>query len=429
MWLQIYCFLYSNKIVFCINVKNLTRKFYYIGGPTLLKSKSMKKIHLISILIAIACNSPETNSIDVIEIDFQYIKQKIIIPVEIDNEIYQFCLDTGSRTSISNDLRNKLIPKVEYEANILDGNGNNQIMETVLLDSLNIGGIGFSKINALTYDFGKIFGCFEHDGYIGSDLLLDYIVQIDLDTKKIRLTRDPGLLKLDPLDAQEMVLIGDQGSPYVWIEFDQDKTPFKDFVMVDTGMYGIYDLSLDTYERLLKNQKINLLAKSEGAATVGAFGIGEKRDQFLFHFPSLRVGNFNILNYIHIGTHASTSRIGSELLEHGIMTLDFINEKFYFNSTLEHFQIEQTKPYFYPTYQDEKLIVGIVWDEKLKSKIQFGDQILEVNGKDLTELDFCDLVLGPSQFKKDDLLNIKFRREKDSIFTLELKKEKMVFID
>ena len=90
MWLQIYCFLHSNKIVFCINVKNLTRRFYYIGGPTLLKSKSMKKIHLISILIAIACNSSETNSIDVIEIDFQYIKQKIIIPVEIDNEIYQF---------------------------------------------------------------------------------------------------------------------------------------------------------------------------------------------------------------------------------------------------------------------------------------------------------------------------------------------------
>ena len=130
------------------------------------------------------------------------------------------------------------------------------------------------------------------------------------------------------------------------------------------------------------------MAKSEGAATVGAFGIEEKRDQFLFHFPNLRVGNFNILNYIHIGTHASTSRIGSELLEHGIMTLDFINEKFYFNSTLEHFQIEQKKPCFYPTYQDEKLIVGIVWDEKLKSKIQFGDQILEVNGKDLTELDF-----------------------------------------
>ena len=104
MWLQIYCFLYINKIVFCINVKNLTRRFYYIRGPTLLKFKSMKKIHLISVLIAIACNSSETNSKDVIEIDFQYIKQKIIIPVEIDNEIYQFFLDTGNRTSISNDL-------------------------------------------------------------------------------------------------------------------------------------------------------------------------------------------------------------------------------------------------------------------------------------------------------------------------------------
>jgi len=393
------------------------------------QTHSMKKKYLFLVLLLVACNSPQSKSKGIIEIDFQYVKQKIIIPVEIDKQTYQFCLDTGNKTSISNELKDKIIPKVQYEMNISDANGKNQIMETVLLDSLNIGGVGFSKINALAYDFGKIFECFEYDGYIGSDLLLDYVVQIDLESKKIRLTKDPNLLKLDQLDSQEMVLIGDQGSPYVWIRFDQDKTPFKDFVMVDTGMKGIYDLSLDTYERLLKNQKINLLAKSEGAATVGAFGVGEKRDQFLFHFPSLTVGNFNIINYINNGTHATNSRIGSGLLEHGIMTFDFINEKFYFKSALKQLKIPQKQRYFNATYQDEKLIVGIVWDEKLKSKIQFGDQILEANGKNFTDLEFCDIVLGPSFFEQDDPIKITFKNTKDSIFSLELKQEKIVFND
>lgn len=295
-------------------------------------------------------------------------------------------------------------------------------MKSVLLDSLKIGGINFLNINALAYDFGKIFECFEYDGYIGSDLLLDYIVQIDLHTNKIRFSKDINLLTLDKSKAQEMVLISDQGSPYVWVHFDDNEKPFKDFVMVDTGMKGIYDLSLDTYERLLKNQRIKLIAEGEGSATVGVFGISEKKSQYLFYFPEFSIGNFSVKNYVNYGTYASNSRIGSELLEHGKMTFDFINEKFYFDFKKKEFEVKQYKRYFAPTFQNEKFIVGIVWDEELKNKIQFGDQILEVNGKDLTKIDFCELVLGSSIFKKEKTNRVKFKNEKDSVFFLDLKK-------
>ena len=60
----------------------------------------------------------------------------------------------------------------------------------------------------------------------------------------------------------------------------------------------------------------------------------------------------------------------------------------------------QFKRFFNPTFFDKKLVVGIVWDEELKNTIEFGDQILEVNGRNLTQLDFCELVLGTSIFKK-----------------------------
>ena len=72
------------------------------------------------------------------------------------------------------------------------------------------------------------------------------------------------------------------------------------------------------------------------------------------------------------------------------------------------------------------IIVGIVWDEKLQEKIQFGDEILAVNDWDLTKIEFCDFVLGTSIFNNNSN-TIRFRSLKDSVFTLELKKEKMVF--
>ena len=88
----------------------------------------------------------------------------------------------------------------------------------------------------------------------------------------------------------------------------------------------------------------------------------------------------------------------------------------------------QFKRFFNPTFFDKKLVVGIVWDEELKNTIEFGDQILEVNGRNLAQLDFCKLVLGTSIFKKGEkIFKIKFKNSKDSIFTLDLKREVQTF--
>ena len=84
----------------------------------------IKKLILLSFTILLSCsipvkkNSPKT----VEEIEYEFIMQKIVIPVVIKGEIYRFLFDTGSKTIISNQLREKLIPKVQYEWNIYDGN-------------------------------------------------------------------------------------------------------------------------------------------------------------------------------------------------------------------------------------------------------------------------------------------------------------------
>ena len=263
----------------------------------------MKKILPLLALICLNCSNPikngDTDSF-LVEIPYEYINQKIIIPVEINNKEYRFCFDTGSRTVIRSKIKSEILPTVQSEVGdwfITDGNIQSHLMSSILIDSLSIGEIHFKNVEALTDTIHhEVWQCFDFDGYIGSELLQEYIVQIDPTDNKIRFAKDIHALSLNNKEAQEMVLIGNQGSPYIWLQFDKTEKPFKDFVLVDTGMHGIYNLSLDTYERLLKNKRIDLLAKSKGASTISAFGLGEIKEQFLFHFPSFSIGNFTINN-------------------------------------------------------------------------------------------------------------------------------------
>jgi hypothetical protein len=387
----------------------------------------MKKILPLLALICLNCSNPikngDTDSF-LVEIPYEYINQKIIIPVEINNKEYRFCFDTGSRTVIRSKIKSEILSTVQSEVGdwfITDGNNQSHLMSSILIDSLSIGGIHFKNVEALTDTIHhEVWQCFDFDGYIGSELLQEYIVQIDSTDNKIRFAKDIHALSLNNKEAQEMVLIGNQGSPYIWLQFDKTEKPFKDFVLVDTGMHGIYNLSLDTYERLLKNQRIELLAKSKGASTISAFGLGEIKEQFLFHFPSFSIGNFTINNYIDNGTHNPSSRIGSKLLEYGSLTFDFINEKFYFDTKKDHIDLNDIVLPFFPTSLNKKMIVGIVWQEELKSKIQFGDQILEVDGRDLTKEDFCTLFFNPIFDRKKKEYKIKFKNHQDSIFTLNI---------
>ena len=387
-------------------------------------------LSLVILFVSFACqNNKKSDVKDLIEIDFEILKQKIIVPVEINNKTYKFCLDTGSMTSISEKLKNKLSPEVVDQWNIFDGNNKNQMIESYLINDLNLGNIHFDNVEAISYKESDVFKCFAFDGYIGSDLLLDFIIQIDLNAKKIRMTKKINSILLDASSRGEEMVIINGHTPYIWIRFGEKASSFKDFVMVDTGMKGIYDLSMDNYNRLLKNKRINLLSKSEGSSTIGAFGLSDVSEQLLFHYPSISIGDFTLKNYINKTTQSLNSRIGAGLLKYGVMTFDFINEKFYFDSYEEEIKLDQHKPLFQATFKDKKIVVGIVWDEALKNKIKFGDQILEVNDKDITKIDFCELVLSSSILDKGTNLKIKFKRDKDSVFTLNLKKEKLLFND
>jgi C-terminal processing protease CtpA/Prc len=91
-------------------------------------------------------------------------------------------------------------------------------------------------------------------------------------------------------------------------------------------------------------------------------------------------------------THTKVSRIGTRFLQYGKTTLDYKKKRFYF----EPFDnIDTNKPAenrwaIYPTFKNDKMVVGIIWDKELESQINLGDEILSINGIDIQSMNFCE---------------------------------------
>lgn len=161
------------------------------------------------------------------------------------------------------------------------------------------------------------------------------------------------------------------------------------------------------------------VANGKGSESIGLNGTSPESEQVRLLLKHMKIANSAFLNISTTTTNDNNSRIGIGLFENGIGTIDFINKKFYFEQ-YEHNKdlIEKYLP-FSRTIINNKLSIGIVWDEKLKAKINYGDEIIEINGKNYENYKLCDFI-NKSIFENITVSEIKVRNKKGEINTITL---------
>ena len=123
-------------------------------------------------------------------------------------------------------------------------------------------------------------------------------------------------------------------------------------------------------------------------------------------------------NNLVINTTNTGSRIGSKLLQYGKVTLDYKKRLFYFEAfnNINTNELSEKPWSILPTMQNDKYVVGVIWDKALESQVNLGDEILKVNGIDIQSLVPCDIVMY--DFRKSgekrilELIDIKTREVK-----------------
>lgn len=355
------------------------------------------------------------------EIPFEYVNGKIIIPVQINNKTYKFLLDTGAPNCISKNLTINLNPKILNEIKVSDANDNKSVLNVVELPDLFIGNIAFENSLALSYNEEKnlVFDCFNIDGFIGSNLLRNSIIQINIKNKTLTITNEKSKLKFNNKNGTKLTLIGAQSSPYIWIKI-KGKSSGKEQVLLDTGMKGFYDISTRNYNLFKKENIFQVIAIGNGSQRIGLFGNSTIKEQVKVLLPEMKISNSSFLNISTISTNDNNSRIGIDLFENGIGTIDFKNKKFYFDEYEINKDLSEKPLGFSPAIINEKLSIGIVWDEKLKEKIYVGDEIVEINGKNYENYLLCDFINKISIFKGIQVTEIKVRNKNGEIKIINL---------
>ena len=190
-------------------------------------------------------------------------------------------------------------------------------------------------------------------------------------------------------------------------------------MLLDTGMKGFYDNSIKNYKKFKNEQIFIEVAFGKGSESIGLNGISPESEKVRLLLKQMKITNSGFLNISTTTTNNNNSRIGINLFENGVGTIDFINKKFYFEQYEPNKDLTEKYLPFSRTIINNKLSIGIVWDEKLKAKINYGDKIIEVNGKNYENYELCDFI-NKSIFKNITVIEIKTRNKKGEINTITL---------
>ena len=110
--------------------------------------------------------------------------------------------------------------------------------------------------------------------------------------------------------------------------------------------------------------------------------------------PQIEIGGYSFENVIATTTNSNESKIGSEILTLGKVTLDYNKKRFYFepypDMDTDFLSIHPWE--ISPIIENGKLIVGIIWNKTLENQINVGDEIVKFNEINYENMTFCDLV-------------------------------------
>jgi hypothetical protein len=358
------------------------------------------------------------------EINFQLVYDKIVLPVVINGKEYNFLLDTGAPNIISKKVFEALNLEKTKSITVNDANNLNETMQSVQIPKLAIGSLVFENQTALVYDLDNhnLLQCFKLDGFIGSNLLRNSIIKISKSEKKIIVTDN--IKNLNPtVKPSKIKLIGSQKAPYIEFDFiGKNKETASDMVLIDTGMSGFYDMSNRAFKIFDEHKIFEILGKSEGLNGIGLFGAGKANLQHLLTIETAVVNRTLIKNLVITTTDDTNSRIGLDFLNYSDLIIDFKNKNAYFETnatiTLENF-IQK----YAPTVLENKLIIGLVWDENLAKEMNFGDEIISIDSIKIADLPFCDILSLKTQVEKKGNYTIEIKNKENKIKVLKIDKD------
>ncbi|HMI02971.1 MAG TPA: aspartyl protease family protein [Pedobacter sp.] len=344
------------------------------------------------------------------EIDYDNTGGSPVVKVTLGGKTYRFLLDTGAPNVISKAVLRDITPAnfnpdTVRKAAIWDASGKVDSLSIITVSGITLGNVVFNDVPTLIAKDQFVFDCDKFDGIIGSNMLRNSIVRFSSKEHKITLTDQPEKLNLNNKPSSVLYLNQTQSTPLVITQM-KDKGSVNLPMVFDTGDSRFFSIALQHYA-LCENQEIfTVLGKSKGSTGVSAHGIEKDTTTYRLRTPEVSLNGAVFKNVNVQTTPAEDSRIGSELLNYGTVTLDYINKKFYFEPFQSPLDLYAGSFPVTLAFKNNKVAIGMLWDQELKDRINVGDQVISVDDQDYTRFSLCDLVKASKFFDAKNRVNL-----------------------
>ena len=319
-----------------------------------------------------------------VAVPFEYRNGIIILKVTIQNEIYDFILDTGASNVLSKELADKLqvIPLGSEEVG--DIHGKSEQLEYTKIDNIQIGGINFKETIAAISDFNSgELACLNADGFIGSNLMRFAVWDFDFKNQLITIANDEQKLNI-PSDAIESkIFIGAGAKPSITTQVNGDRVLNN---VVDLGNNSSPRLSYITFVEQKESKKITNYIKGSGYTGIGMYGKSEPKNEYSAKIDEIKIGNHSIKNKV-VRVKDGSSNLGISFFKNYRLILNWKSKKLKMIQESTSLNTEINDFGFKSTFKENKMYVGFIYNDTEASKVlQFGDQILQINSIDYTNL-------------------------------------------
>ncbi|WP_073347844.1 retropepsin-like aspartic protease [Bacteroides congonensis] len=310
---------------------------------------------------------------------------KITINAEVNGHQGRFLVDTGAPCSLTYSFMQRagIVPFDSVQ--VQDSNGHLLTTRVAELESLKLNGFTFSRLQAICLEKGNMVENFKIDGIIGYNLMKMGIVKLDGSNHTFTLTSSEKGLGIDSLYA--IPLVKDPYLVRIPVRFADNE---QDTVMFDSGASSFYAMSATSHRRLSekKTNSFEQLGKGVGILSLGVSGVEKASVKYRLKIPHFSIGNHSFRNVTTITTYAMDSRIGSGLLNHGDIVINYRKGMFYYIPSVsgEIPDMYQKEWDAVITVIDNYLTVGMVWNTE-ESPLKGGERIVEIEGKKYDKVD------------------------------------------
>jgi len=363
------------------------------------------------------------DSIDKVVCPFILRRSHVIeLPVFINdsNEKLTFVFDTGGTTIIGKDLAKQLELKVDSMQTP------DQMIYTSRTKEINCAGLKVKDFNMSVMDFKKTFdlGNDELEGMIGPDFIRFFRTTIDYQNDQLIFENNDKPLKAET--AEQHLLDMEIMMPYHPSVQMGISEYFPIMGRIDTGLHYPIVLPIAFIEQLPEEEQAKLIP-CKGYFAKWPFV--DTHENYLYKCDEISIGDMTLKDVGIIFANFpfnNSALLGKDFLEQFVTTLDFPHRKVLMTETKE-----SSKDILFSTginvrkLDDGNFKIIGMWENSPADNagIELEDVILEINGKDASEIETGELYVMRFDSNTKELLVKVQKPESDEAKEILLKKE------